>query len=110
MTLISTITTNEERDHAHEESTLATSGKNCLHPLGLNVTEAAEVLGVACHTLSRVLNGHAGTSPAMGIGLEKAGWSSVEFWLSRQSAYDLAEARRGEDRMRVEHYQPMPIA
>ena len=29
--------------------------ENCLDPLGLSVTEAAEVLGVARHTLSRVL-------------------------------------------------------
>ena len=28
--------------------------ENCLDPLGLNVTEAAKVLGVARHTLSRV--------------------------------------------------------
>ena len=37
--------------------------ENCLDPLGLSVTEAAEVLGVARHTLSRVLNGHAAVSP-----------------------------------------------
>ena len=29
----------------------------CLEPLGLSVTEAARVLGVTRHTLSRVLNG-----------------------------------------------------
>ena len=28
--------------------------ENCLDPLGLNVTEAAKVLGVARHTLARV--------------------------------------------------------
>ena len=28
--------------------------ENCLNPLGLNITEAAKVLGVARHTLSRV--------------------------------------------------------
>ena len=33
--------------------------ENCLAPLGLNVTEAAKVLGMARHTLSRVLNRHA---------------------------------------------------
>ena len=33
--------------------------ENCLDPLGLNVTDAVRVLGVARHTLSRVLNGHA---------------------------------------------------
>jgi len=47
--------------------------KNCLKPLGLNVTEAAEVLGVARHTLSRVLKGHAAISPETAIHLEKAG-------------------------------------
>ena len=55
--------------------------ENCLEPLGLSVTEAADVLGVARHTLSRVLNGHAAISPDMAIRLEKAGWSSADFWL-----------------------------
>ena len=82
--------------------------ENCLEPLGLNVTEAARVLGVARHTLSRVLNGHAGISPEMAIRLEKAGWSSAEFWLRRQTAWDLAQARRNEDSIAVERYQPQP--
>ena len=68
--------------------------ENCLEPLGLSVTEAARRLGVARHTLSRVLNGHAGISPEMAIRLEKAGWSNAEFWLRRQTAYDLVRARR----------------
>ena len=84
--------------------------ENCLQPLGLSVTEAAEVLGVARHTLSRVLNGHAAISPDMAIRLEKAGWSSADFWLRRQTSYDLAQARRYEDRIRVERYQPQPTA
>lgn len=82
--------------------------ENCLEPLGLKVTEAARVLGVARHTLSRVLNGHAGISPEMAIRLEKAGWSSAEFWLRRQTAWDLAQARRNEDSIKVERYQPQP--
>jgi len=81
--------------------------ENCLNPLGLNVTEAANALGVARHTLSRVLNGHAAISPEMAIRLEKAGWSSADFWLSRQTAFDLAQAREGEDRIRVERYQSL---
>ncbi len=84
--------------------------ENCLEPLGLSVTEAADVLGVARHTLSRVLNGHAAISPDMAIRLEKAGWSSADFWLRRQTSYDLAQARKGEDRIRVEPYQPQPSA
>ncbi len=81
--------------------------ENCLKPLGLSVTEAARVLGVARHTLSRVLNGRAGISPEMAIRLEKAGWSNAEFWLRRQTTYDLVQARRQEDRIDVQPYCPL---
>ena len=75
---------------------------NCLEPLGLSVTDAAKGLGVARHSLSRVLNGHAGISADMATRLEKAGWSNAEIWLRRQTAYDLAQARRRQDQIRVE--------
>ena len=39
----------------------------CLEPLDLSVTAAAAHLGVARHTLSRLLNGQAGISPERGI-------------------------------------------
>ena len=81
--------------------------ENCLEPLGLTVTDAAKVLGVARHALSRVLNGHADVSPELAIRLEKAGWSNAEFWLRRQTAYNLMQARRSEDRIKVERYQPL---
>ncbi len=68
--------------------------ENCLDPLGLSVTEAAQQLGVARHTLSRVLNGRAGISPEMALRLEEMGWSTADFWLRRQTLYDLAQARR----------------
>ncbi|MXZ48863.1 MAG: HigA family addiction module antidote protein [Candidatus Dadabacteria bacterium] len=79
--------------------------ENCLAPLGLNVTEAAKILGVARHTLSRILNGHVAISLEMAIRLEKAGWSNAEFWLRRQTTYDLVQARKGEDRINVEFYR-----
>ena len=69
--------------------------ENCLEPLGLNVTEAARVLGVARHTLSRVLNGHAAISPEMALRLEKAGWSNAEFWLRRQTSCRRARTKTG---------------
>ena len=84
--------------------------ENCLDALGLNVTEGASVLGVARHTLSRVLNGHAAISPEMAIRLEKAGWSNADFWLRLQTAYDLAQARRRQDQIKVERYEPQPAA
>lgn len=73
--------------------------ENCLEPLGLNVTGAAKVLGIARHTLSCVLNGHAAISLEMAIRLEKAGWSNAEFWLRRQIAYNLVQARKREDQL-----------
>jgi len=82
----------------------------CLDPLGLGVTEAAGVLGIARHTLSRVLNGHAGISPEMAIRLEKAGWSNASHWLRLQIAYDLARARMHEAEIKVRRYQPRPAA
>ena len=38
----------------------------CLEPLGLSVTRAAEGLGVTRKALSELLNGHSGISPEMG--------------------------------------------
>jgi addiction module HigA family antidote len=77
----------------------------CLDALGLTVTEAAQVLGVARHTLSRLINGQSGISPDMAIRLEKAFGSSAEAWLRMQAAYDLAKARTHESRIRVKRYE-----
>ena len=74
----------------------------CLEPLGLTVTEGATALGVARHTLSRVINGHAGISPDMAIRLEKAFGGSADTWLRMQAAYDLAKARQHEDAINVQ--------
>ena len=72
----------------------------------LTVTEAARMLGVARHTLSRVVNGQAGISPEMAIRLEKVGWSNAEFWMRRQAAYDLAQARQHADQITVGVLEP----
>jgi addiction module HigA family antidote len=80
----------------------------CLDALNLSVTDGAKVLGVARHTLSRVLNGQSGISPEMAIRLEKAGWSNADHWLRLQVAYDLAEARKHEDHIKVKRYQLQP--
>ncbi len=70
--------------------------QNCLEPLGLSLTEASEMLGVARHSLSRVLNGDSAISPEMAIRLEKDGWSNADFWLRRQSAFELSQVRERE--------------
>ena len=78
----------------------------CLGPLGLTVTAGARVLGVARPTLSNVINGKAAISPEMAIRLEKAFGSTAGAWLRMQAAYDLAQARRHEKRIKVRRYQP----
>jgi len=76
--------------------------ETCLDPLGLTVTAAAAQLGVARHTLSRLLNGQSGISPDMAIRLERAGWSNAEFWMRLQANYELAQARNRSDEIHVE--------
>ncbi len=66
----------------------------CIEPLSLSVTEGAERMGVARHTLSRMINGHAGLSPEMALRFEKMGWSTAESWVRLQTTYDLAQARK----------------
>lgn len=53
-----------------------------------------------------ILNGHTDISPKMAIRLEKADWSNAEFWLHRQATWDLAQARRNEDRIKVKRFLP----
>jgi addiction module HigA family antidote len=69
---------------------------DCLEPLGLSVTAAAQALGVTRQALNNVVNGKAGISPEMAIRLDKAFGGTPEAWLSLQMAFDLAQARKGE--------------
>jgi antitoxin HigA-1 len=78
--------------------------EECLAPLGLTVTAAAEGLGVSRKALSTLLNGRAGVSPDMAIRLEKAGWSRAEVWLRMQLAYDLWHARERADSIKVARF------
>src|ERR1035441_3175341 len=77
----------------------------CLDPLGLNVTGGAKVLGVARHTLSRVLNGQAGISAEMAIRFESSVLANAGHWLPLQTAYDLAQARQYQDEIKVQRYE-----
>jgi antitoxin HigA-1 len=79
----------------------------CLEPLGLSVTVGAKILGVSRQTLTKVINGKSGISPEMAIRLTKAFGSTPETWLRMQLAYDLAQARKNEDKIKVRR-QPIP--
>ena len=75
---------------------------DCLEPLGLSVTEAARKLGVSRKQLSDIVNGHSGISPKMAIRLDKAFGGGAETWFRLQAAYDLAQAMKHADRIKVE--------
>ena len=38
----------------------------------------------------------------MAIRLEKLGWSTADHWVRLQAAYNLAQARRSQDRIKVQ--------
>ncbi|MGB6690914.1 MAG: HigA family addiction module antitoxin [Terracidiphilus sp.] len=73
----------------------------CLDPLGMTLTGGAKVLGVTRQALNNVINGKSGISPEMAIRLCKAFGSTPETWLRMQLAYDLAQARKNEGKIKV---------
>jgi addiction module HigA family antidote len=75
---------------------------DCLEPLGLSVTEAAKKLGVSRKQLSDVVNGRSGISPEMAIRLDKAFGGGAETWFRLQAAFDLAQAMRHADQIKVD--------
>jgi antitoxin HigA-1 len=75
--------------------------EECLKPLGLTVTAAAEALGVTRKALSDLLNGHAGVSPDMAIRLEQVFGSTADTWLRMQMQRDLWEARQRAGKIKV---------
>ena len=75
---------------------------DCLEPLGLTVTEAAKKLGISRKQLSNVVNGRSGISPQMAIRLNKAFGGGANTWYLLQVAYDLAQAMKQADQIKVE--------
>ena len=76
--------------------------RQCLAPLGLSVTRAAQGLGVSRQALSDLVNEKAGISVEMAFRLSKAFGSSPETWLGMQMAYDLWQARPRAEHLTVE--------
>ena len=68
--------------------------EDVLPALGLTVTQAAEQLGVARVTLSRMINGRAAISADMAIRLAQWLGGSAEVWLRLQLQYDLWHAEK----------------
>lgn len=79
--------------------------KSSLEALNLNVTKAAEILGVSRQALSTLINEHSSISPEMAIRLEKAFGSTAETWLQMQTNFDIWQARQRADEIHVERYE-----
>lgn len=78
--------------------------RECIEPMGLTITEAAEALGVTRVTLSELVNGKRGISPEMAVRLAKAFGGSAESWLVQQAQYDLAQVKA--ERIKVKRLEP----
>ena len=62
------------------------------------------ILGVTRQALNNLVNGKTGISPEMALRLDKAFGGTAEAWLSLQTAYDLAQARKKERSIAVRRY------
>jgi antitoxin HigA-1 len=75
--------------------------QECIEPSGLTVTDVAKALGVSRNTLSELLNERRGISAEMAIRLSKAFGSAPETWAALQLDYDMAQAMKTADRIKV---------
>ena len=76
-----------------------------IEALGLNVSQAAEILKVRRATLSDLLNAKAALSPDMALRIEKAFGTDMDHLLRMQVAYDVAQSRQRKD-IDVKRYEP----
>ena len=77
----------------------------CLEPLGLTVTRAAQGLGVTRQALSDLVNEKAGVSVEMSFRLSQAFGSTPEMRLGMQTAHDLWQARDRAREIKVEDFK-----
>ncbi|MGH9605603.1 MAG: HigA family addiction module antitoxin [Terracidiphilus sp.] len=73
--------------------------EECIEPLCLTITDAAEALGVTRNTLSELVNGKRGISPEMAVRLSRVFGGTEQGWLVQQAQYDLAHVQR--DRLKL---------
>ena len=64
---------------------------DCIEPLGLSITDAAQALGVSRNSLSELVNARRGISPEMAVRLSKGFGGSPQSWLTQQAHYDLSQ-------------------
>ena len=75
-----------------------------IEPLSLTVAEAAKALDVTRPALSALLNQRSSLSPEMALRIEKAFGVKMDTLLRMQTAYEIAEARRHESKIKVQPF------
>lgn len=79
--------------------------------LGVTVAQAAKILGVTRQQLYNVMNGKSAITAEMAIRLEKGVGGTADHWLRMQVAYDLAQIRLQEKKIKVKRITPrVPLA
>jgi addiction module HigA family antidote len=79
--------------------------RQVIEPLGLTVSKAAKALGVGRQALSSLLNEKATLTSDMALRVEKAFGPKMEHLMRMQLAYDLAQARNQESKIKVKRYE-----
>ena len=78
-----------------------------IEELGLDLVQAAEILGVRRTALSELLNADAALSPEMALRIEKAFDISMDMLLRMQAWYDTARMRARADEVDIDRYRPV---
>lgn len=83
--------------------------EDILLPLGLSISQAAQIMGVRRATLSDLTNRKKSLSAEMALRLEKAFGVSMDLLLRMQAGYDAAQARKQGRFLRIERYEFSPL-
>ncbi len=78
--------------------------RQVIEPLGLSITNAADILGVTRQALSLLLNERTDLSSEMALRIEKAFGPKMDHLMRMQLAFDLARQRQQEGRIMVKRY------
>jgi len=84
--------------------------REVIKPLGLIATEAAKALAVGRQALSSLLNEKAALTSDMALRVEKAFGPKMEHLMRMQLAFDLAQARHHESKIKVKRYDTSELA
>ena len=72
---------------------------------GLNITDAAKVLGVTRVSLSRLAGGKTSLTPEMALRFEKAFGLSMDTLLRMQTSYNIAKTRKTANKIKVKRFE-----